>query len=61
MSVPPKSAEDTSKPDDSTESSAAKRPARKILPSDYTHVRWILGKPLAPKATALLRFRATFT
>jgi len=31
MSVPPKSAEDTSKPDDSSESSAAKRPARSRL------------------------------
>lgn len=26
----------------------------------YTHVRWILGQPLAPGATALLRFRAVF-
>ena len=31
MSVPPKSAEDTSKPDDSTESSATKRPVRSRL------------------------------
>jgi uncharacterized repeat protein (TIGR01451 family) len=38
-----------------------KRPTRKVLPSDFTHVRWIFGKPLAPNATALLRFRATFT
>jgi uncharacterized repeat protein (TIGR01451 family) len=28
--------------------------------SDYTHVRWTLQRPLAPGATALLRFRATF-
>jgi uncharacterized repeat protein (TIGR01451 family) len=35
--------------------------SRKHPPSDYTHVRWILTKPLAPGATALLRFRATFT
>jgi uncharacterized repeat protein (TIGR01451 family) len=26
----------------------------------YTHVRWILNDPLAPGATALLRFRAVF-
>ncbi len=26
----------------------------------YTHVRWILRRPLAPGATALLRFRAIF-
>lgn len=41
--------------------SGSKRPSRKIVPADYTHVRWIFGKPLAPNATALLRFRATFT
>ena len=28
--------------------------------ADYTHVRWTLQRPLAPGATALLRFRATF-
>jgi len=27
---------------------------------EYTHVRWILRRPLPPGATALLRFRATF-
>ena len=27
---------------------------------DYTHVRWTFRRPLAPGATALLRFRATF-
>ena len=26
----------------------------------YTHVRWVLGQPLVPGATALLRFRAIF-
>lgn len=26
----------------------------------YTHVRWIFDQPLAPGATALLRFRAVF-
>jgi uncharacterized repeat protein (TIGR01451 family) len=26
----------------------------------YTHVRWTFGNPLAPGATALLRFRAVF-
>ena len=39
----------------------SKRSTRKIAPSEYTHVRWILGKPLVPDATSLLRFRATFT
>jgi len=29
-------------------------------PGDYTHVRWTLRNPLAPGATALARFRATF-
>lgn len=28
---------------------------------EYSHVRWLLSKPLAPGATALLRFRATFS
>lgn len=27
---------------------------------EYTHVRWTFGHPLAPGATALLRFRAIF-
>lgn len=26
----------------------------------YTHLRWIFEQPLAPRATALLRFRAVF-
>jgi uncharacterized repeat protein (TIGR01451 family) len=37
------------------------KPGRKVPVSEYTHVRWILSRPLAPGATALLRFRATFT
>jgi uncharacterized repeat protein (TIGR01451 family) len=32
---------------------------RRAAPADYTHVRWLLKRPLAPGATALLRFRAT--
>lgn len=39
---------------------AAGQPARPADPGDYTHVRWILQRPLAPGATALLRFRAHF-
>jgi uncharacterized repeat protein (TIGR01451 family) len=27
---------------------------------EFTHVRWVFQRPLAPGATALLRFRATF-
>jgi uncharacterized repeat protein (TIGR01451 family) len=34
---------------------------RRALDADYTHVRWILRYPLAPGATALLRFRATLS
>jgi uncharacterized repeat protein (TIGR01451 family) len=34
---------------------------RKPLENEYTHVRWVLGKPLGPASTALLRFRATFS
>jgi uncharacterized repeat protein (TIGR01451 family) len=33
--------------------------ARRALPTDYTHVRWLLKRPLPAGATALLRFRAT--
>jgi uncharacterized repeat protein (TIGR01451 family) len=40
---------------------SGKRTARKVSPADYTHVRWVFGKPLAANSTALLRFRATFT
>jgi uncharacterized repeat protein (TIGR01451 family) len=29
-------------------------------PARYTHIRWTLHNPLAPGATALARFRATF-
>ncbi|MBL8271806.1 hypothetical protein [Steroidobacter sp.] len=29
-------------------------------PESYTHIRWRLRNPLAPGATALARFRATF-
>jgi uncharacterized repeat protein (TIGR01451 family) len=29
-------------------------------PANYSHVRWILRRPLPPESTALLRFRATF-
>jgi hypothetical protein len=32
---------------------------RRALPTDYTHVRWLLKRPLPAGATALLRFRAT--
>jgi uncharacterized repeat protein (TIGR01451 family) len=38
---------------------AAGQAARRAAPADYTHVRWILKRPLAGGATALLRFRAT--
>ncbi len=34
---------------------------RKALDDQYTHVRWVLRKPLGPSSTALLRFRATFS
>ena len=34
---------------------------RRALEGDYTHVRWVLSKPLRPAATVLLRFRATFS
>ena len=29
-------------------------------PGEFTHLRWVFQRPLAPGATALLRFRATF-
>ncbi len=38
---------------------AGGQPARRAAPADYTHVRWILKRPLPAGATALLRFRAT--
>jgi uncharacterized repeat protein (TIGR01451 family) len=34
--------------------------ASKPTDPHYTHLRWILRRPLPPGATALLRFRATF-
>lgn len=40
---------------------AGKKGQRKALENDYTHVRWVLSKPLGPASTALLRFRATFS
>jgi uncharacterized repeat protein (TIGR01451 family) len=33
---------------------------RRATTDDYTHIRWQLRHPLAPGATALLRFRAEF-
>lgn len=39
----------------------ARKSANKPLEKDYTHVRWVLRKPLGPASTALLRFRATFS
>ena len=38
-----------------------KKTPRKALDDQYTHVRWVLGKPLGPASTALLRFRAKFS
>jgi len=32
----------------------------RATPEQYTHIRWTLRNPLAPGATALARFRATF-
>ena len=32
----------------------------RAAPEQYTHIRWTLRNPLAPGATALARFRATF-
>lgn len=43
----------------STDGGATFAPASR-KPASYSHVRWILRRPLAPGATALLRFRATF-
>jgi uncharacterized repeat protein (TIGR01451 family) len=43
-----------------TRPTSSRKPARKAT-ADYTHVRWTFRKPLAPNATALLRFRATFS
>lgn len=41
--------------------SGTRRNARPAPEPEYTHVRWVLDKPLAPRATALLRFRAVFS
>jgi len=41
-------------------SGGSKKATRKSATVEYTHVRWILRNPLAPGATALLRFRAKF-
>jgi len=38
-----------------------KKGQRRPLENDYTHVRWVLSKPLGPASTALLRFRAKFS
>jgi uncharacterized repeat protein (TIGR01451 family) len=42
----------------STDGGATFAPQRKD--GDYTHLRWRLERPIAPGATVLLRFRATF-
>jgi uncharacterized repeat protein (TIGR01451 family) len=41
--------------------SDGRKTARRALEGEYTHVRWVLSKPLRPSSTALLRFRATFS
>ena len=41
-------------------SGPGRRP-RRAQPTEYSHLRWTLSRPLAPGATALLRFRARFT
>ena len=48
-------------PADTRSTDAQARRNRKAPVVEYTHVRWILARPLAPGATALLRFRAVFT
>ena len=49
-----------SKVEFSVDGGSAFAPAKKSDTAQYTHVRWILEPPLAPGATALFRFRATF-
>jgi uncharacterized repeat protein (TIGR01451 family) len=45
-----------------SKTAGARKNARTAPPTpEYTHVRWVLEKPLAPGATALLRFRAVFS
>lgn len=39
----------------------SRKKPRRALEGEYTHVRWVLSKPLRPSSTALLRFRATFS
>jgi uncharacterized repeat protein (TIGR01451 family) len=41
--------------------SEGRKTARRALEGEYTHVRWVLSKPLRPNSTAMLRFRATFS
>jgi uncharacterized repeat protein (TIGR01451 family) len=48
-------------PDALARAAGGSKGQRKPLENEYTHVRWILGKPLGPASTALLRFRATFS
>ncbi|HVN42428.1 MAG TPA: hypothetical protein VMT50_06555 [Steroidobacteraceae bacterium] len=43
------------------DSGARGKAARTTPVPTYTHLRWILSRPLVPGATALLRFRAIFT
>lgn len=43
------------------EQKGKKGPRKPPPPAEFTHVRWVLTQPLAPGATALLRFRAKFT
>jgi uncharacterized repeat protein (TIGR01451 family) len=42
------------------ERGTSRKTQRKSPTIEYTHVRWVLGNPLDPGATALLRFRAKF-
>jgi uncharacterized repeat protein (TIGR01451 family) len=44
----------------SSDGGATFAPATRKAAANYSHVRWILRRPLSPGATALLRFRATF-
>lgn len=43
------------RPEDLKQSDGTRAP-----PERYTHIRWTMRNPLAPGATALARFRATF-
>jgi uncharacterized repeat protein (TIGR01451 family) len=42
------------------DSNASVGAPRRPLPDEFTHIRWQLRHPLAPGATALLRFRGVF-